>query len=289
MKIIYHLVDVFSKKPFSGNGLSIFSDANKLDKKMMQRLTQEMRQFESIFYHQKNDGNFRAYIFTMEEELDFAGHPLFGLSALIHSQTNNNSKANEIKVQLNKKVVHVKTIYNNGFYTATMNQGLPKFIHSLNESEELEFLVYLSLNQNDKYNSLNLEVVSTGLPYLIIPIRAASISKIKVTIPDLEKKLSEIGAKFFYVLDIENNKGRTFDNKGLVEDIATGSAAGPVGAYLIKNGFEKFNSLITIYQGEHLNRPSEIRVYVNGKEFSYGDILVEGDVVLMANGMVNLP
>ncbi|TAJ46411.1 MAG: PhzF family phenazine biosynthesis protein [Chitinophagaceae bacterium] len=46
----YYHVDVFSKKPFSGNGLTVFTEIEKTDKSFMQMLTQEMRQFESIFY-----------------------------------------------------------------------------------------------------------------------------------------------------------------------------------------------------------------------------------------------
>ncbi|WP_242155967.1 PhzF family phenazine biosynthesis protein [Aestuariivivens sediminis] len=286
MDIDYYLVDVFTKNPFSGNGLAIFPNAVNLDKKAMLLLTQEMRQFESIFYYQKSKCNFQAFIFTIEEELDFAGHPLLGLAALVHEMNYKNCKKSEINVELNNKTVDLITSKNNGYYTAIMNQGSPEFIYSLNESEEMAFLSFLSLEANDKYQETTLEVVSNGLPYLIVPVKASSFTKIKISISDLENKLSKVGAKFLYVLDIENNRGRTFDNKGKVEDIATGSAAGPVGAYLIKNGFEKFNSIIKIKQGEFLNRESEIRLYVKENNGTFGDILVEGDVVHVASGKI---
>ena len=80
----YYHVDVFSDKKFSGNGLTVFADAERLDKKFMQTLTQEMRQFESIFFYQTNSNVFRAFIFTMEEELDFAGHPVIGAATIMH-------------------------------------------------------------------------------------------------------------------------------------------------------------------------------------------------------------
>jgi len=288
MNLDYHLVDVFSKRPFSGNGLTIFPNTNILDKREMQTITQEMRQFESVFFYKKSSNVFRAFIFTIEEELDFAGHPLLGLAAIVHDTSFKTCKKNEINIELNSKSVKLKTINNGSFYSAIMNQGLPEFIYSLDDAEELEFLSFLNLDIKDKLQGVKLEVISTGLPYLIIPVKSIALSKAKVAIPDLKKQLSKVGAKFVYVIDIDHKCGRTWDNKGLVEDIATGSAAGPVGAYLVKNGFEKFNSQIKISQGEFLNRKSELRVFVNRKNSTFGDILVEGDVVLIANGIVNL-
>lgn len=286
MDIDYHFVDVFSNKPFSGNGLAVFPNADQLNKTFMQLLTQEMRQFESIFFYEKGADIFRAFIFTMEEELDFAGHPLLGLASMIHDLYAKESLRNEISIELNDKTVGVVTTKKDGFYSATMNQGIPKFLHSLNKSEELDFLSYLNLDINDIYQNANLEVITTGLPYLIVPVKSSSLSKVKVSISDLENKLLEIKAKFFYVLDVENKRGRTWDNAGLVEDIATGSSAGPVGAFLVKNGFEKVNAQIRLSQGEFLNRKSELRVFVNGNGSRVDDILVEGDVVKIGRGTI---
>ena len=74
------LVDVFAKEKLSGNGLTVFYDYDDLDDHKMLSLTQEMRQFESIFVS-VNESSIRARIFTVEEELDFAGHPIIGLAA----------------------------------------------------------------------------------------------------------------------------------------------------------------------------------------------------------------
>ncbi|MEJ0083096.1 MAG: PhzF family phenazine biosynthesis protein [Puia sp.] len=82
-------------------------------------------------------------------------------------------------------------------------------------------------------------------------------------IPDLEKKLEKINAKFFYVLDTEGLQGRTWDNFGFTEDIATGSAAGPVGAFLVKNKLADVDKKIVLKQGDFVGRPSEIKVLVS--------------------------
>jgi trans-2,3-dihydro-3-hydroxyanthranilate isomerase len=280
----YHHVDVFSNKKFSGNGLTIFPDAEKLDKSFMQTLAQEMRQFESIFFYQTSSNCFRAFIFTIEEELDFAGHPIIGAAAIIHDLYSLEKERNTWIFELNKKSVEVTTEKKDGFYSAKMNQGKPIIGKTLSKIEIQDFLNYLNLDKNDEFDNLPFQVISTGLPYLILPIKASALSKIKVTISDLENKLSAIGAKFFFVLDIENRQGRTWDNLGLVEDIATGSSAGPVGAYLVGNGIEKYGSEIILKQGDYLGRPSILKVLVTKDGEGIGDIFVEGDVCKIAIG-----
>src|SRR5215471_12939496 len=105
----YFHVDVFSDKPYSGNGLTVFIDAKDFDKKFMQTVTQEMRQFESIFLHRIGDTVFRAFIFTMEEELDFAGHPVIGAAAILHDLYSKEKNQSNWTIELNSKSVEIKT------------------------------------------------------------------------------------------------------------------------------------------------------------------------------------
>ena len=84
----YHHVDVFSSRPLSGNGVTVFRLREALPSAVMQELTREMRQFESIFVFQEaRSQTVRAWVFTMEEELDFAGHPVLGAAAALHEET----------------------------------------------------------------------------------------------------------------------------------------------------------------------------------------------------------
>lgn len=280
----YYHVDVFSDKKFSGNGLTVFPCENVLDKKFMHTLTREMRQFESIFFYQPTSKVFRAFIFTMEEELDFAGHPVIGAAAIIHDLYSPEKEQNTWTIGLNARSVEITTVQKEGFYSARMNQGKPEFGTILSDKEVENFLSYLNLALEDSYDNLPFQVVSTGLPYLILPIKASALAKVKVTIPDLENKLHIINAKFFYVLDIENRQGRTWDNFGLVEDIATGSAAGPVGAYFVNNRLEKIDKEIIIRQGDFLNRPATMKILVTSDKGQIGDVYVEGDVCKIATG-----
>jgi PhzF family phenazine biosynthesis protein len=125
-----------------------------------------------------------------------------------------------------------------------------------------------------------MEVVSTGLPYLIVPL-ASGLEKAKIRVKNFEILLAEVNAKFVYVFDVAKMEGRTWDNFGIVEDVATGSAAGPMGAYLLKRDMCKEDEKIEINQGGFVGRPSIIEVYTN--QYT-GEISVAGDVKIVAKG-----
>lgn len=275
------LVDVFTNKQFSGNGLTIFESEN-LSTKEMQTLTREMRQFESIFYANAGSGEstFRARIFTMEEELDFAGHPCIGLGAYIHSKRQIEDEI-DITLQLNKKDVSLHSQRNGHYYSVRMDQGKADFLKSLTEDEAQPFYNALGI-KNGCITAYPVEVVTTGLPYVILPVNGG-IDSVSFTIDDLSSSLSEHGAAFLYVIDINTFEGRTWDNKGLVEDAATGSAAGPVGAYLCKHALAAFDSEISISQGRFIERPSSLKVSIK-EDFT---VFVSGDVVMTADILFN--
>jgi len=274
------LVDVFAKQVLSGNGLTVFYDHDINDGNKMLALTQEMRQFESIFVA-VNEETIRARIFTVEEELDFAGHPIIGLAAHLHDESGD-EQAKQWKIALNKTVVTVNTQKTDHYFHASMAQGAPAFIHTLRENETKKILEALNLSAENLSPDYPLEVISTGLPYLIVPI-TSGIEKARISHPDFETLLATIQAKFVYVFDVINFEGRTWDNAGAVEDVATGSAAGPMAAYLTKHGLSSFNVPMTISQGRFAGRPSEIEATVEAENNVLVNIWVAGDVVKVAD------
>ena len=167
-----------------------------------------------------------------------------------------------------------------------MDQGRPVFGATLDVEMVSRILAALNLEESDLYPGLPLEVVSTGLPYLLAPL-ADGLERAAIVQPGFEALLASVGAKFVYVLHLPTREGRTWDNDGRVEDVATGSAAGPSGAYLVRHGLASPNMEITLHQGRFLGRPSEMRVRVEGAAGEDGEIAavyVTGDVRIVARG-----
>lgn len=283
-QINYRHVDVFSSTPFSGNGVTVFMNCEKFSAENMQKITQEMRQFESIFLSSTGDPRrFNARIFTMEEELEFAGHPILGAACVLHEMILGEEKQGDWIFELLHKKVPVTTWKTETAYLATMEQGKPEFLSPLEHRKHHKLLTALNLKEADIHPDLPLQVVSTGLPYLIVPVQC-NLGKVGIISTDFAQMLAEIKAKFAYILDISQLEGRSWDNDGRVEDIATGSAAGPVGAYLIKHSIRQPEAEIVIHQGTFVGRPSQIFVKVSGTPNNIRSIQVSGDVCMVAKG-----
>lgn len=283
----FALVDVFAREPFSGNGLSIFLLEHMLPGPVMLRMTQEMRQFETIFLCPAEKANqFRARIFTMEEELPFAGHPLIGAAAYLHSYMFAAQQTIQLEFELSERGVRVSSRRVENGYFAEMEQGPARFGAPLSSLNNEQFANALNLAPNDLADALPLQLVSTGLPYLIVPVKS-SIEQARIVAPDFEKLLASVGARFVYVLDVERREGRTWDNAGRVEDIATGSAAGPAGAYLMAHGQVFCGEALVLAQGRFLGRPSEMHVHVSAD--ADANIRVGGQVCLVGEGRLHVP
>jgi len=284
LNLSYRHVDVFSNELMSGNGLTVFETDRALAPALMQSITREMRQFESIFLTPTEDRRrVRARVFTMEEELDFAGHPLLGAAAVLHERRFSEEPSVVWTIELQKKTVPVTTTKQHVCYRAEMDQGIAHFGHVLTEAESRTFLRALNIQDHQLSPQFPLQQVSTGLPYLIVPI-TSGLENARIVQPGFELLLASVGAKFVYVFDLAQHEGRTWDNQGLVEDIATGSAAGPMGAYLVRYGASKANQEIVLSQGRFVGRSSLLFVTIKFQSDDALGVLVAGDVRPIASG-----
>lgn len=277
----YYHVDVFTNKALSGNGLTVIENDETLTPDQMQLIAQEFKQFETIFFNHRN--NYVARIFTIEEELEFAGHPILGLGAVIHTEDYRQKDEINCSIQLSKKTVVIESKREEDYYKVSMNQGKAEWGQSITKEWQEKYCKAMQIEEQMLDPHYPMEIVSTGLPYLLIPIRAG-LEKVKISCQNLEELLSRNGAKFVYVFDITKMEGRTWDNLGQVEDVATGSAAGPVGAYLYKWGYYTQKEQIILHQGRFVGRPSELFISMNEKE----EMIVSGNVKLIAKGEVKL-
>jgi PhzF family phenazine biosynthesis protein len=276
-------VDVFTDRPMAGNGVVVVTAEHPLTAEMMLRIAQEMRQFETIFlFDIVNDGA-DARIFTPEEELGFAGHPVLGAAAVLHAQSPTGRERRLWAIRVTGRRLAVTTVQAGGNIVAEMDQGPASLSTPLSHGEALGFAASLGVGPEQLRPDLPSQVVSTGLPYLLIPVSAAGLAASRVTAPDLPSRLAKIGAEFVYVLDPDRPEGRTWDNRGVTEDVATGSAAGPTAAYLISHGQRPGNEPFQVHQGRFVGRPSRIGV----RRTRNGSIHVGGMVTPFSSGVID--
>lgn len=279
----YFHVDVFSSEAMKGNGLTVVFADQKCDYDQLLNIAREFKQFETVFVFKRSaDGSFPVRIFTTDEELNFAGHPIVGLGAVLHSIYFSSMEAIEIKVDLQGRKLTISSKVKNGVYNVTMNQGTPQFLERVNKKHYNRIAKSVNLCENDIDMKFPIEVVSTGLPYLLVPL-TSGLDHAKIVMNRFEDFLSEFGAKFVYVYDTQSLECRTWDNFGMVEDVATGSAAGPLCAYLVEHKLVEKNKIIEIHQGRFVKRPSIIQTWVSTKSET-DEVFISGDVAFFASG-----
>lgn len=281
-QLSFRLVDVFATEPLSGNGLTVIITDQPLSAALMQRLTQELRQFETIFLSPAGErSRFRARVFTMEEELDFAGHPIVGAAAVLHETFAAGEKEAKWTIELNRQSVDAESCWHGDHVEVAMRQAPPQLLGVIDAASEADFVRAFGLSLVERDAALPMEVITTGLPYLIVPVTAVGLERARVVVTDLDERLASVGAAFAYVLDARNREGRTWDNLGKVEDIATGSAAGPVAGYLVRHALAEAGTEIILHQGRFAGRPSAMRTAVDDDG---SGLVLSGDVRMIARG-----
>lgn len=130
-------------------------------------------------------------------------------------------------------------------------------------------------------------MISTGLRYLVLPV-ASGLGSARIVAPDLEDRLAAIGADFAYLFDPATMEGRHWNNNGIVEDIATGSGAGPVGVFAVRHGIRKPDEVIGLRQGHFIGRPSRLDVTVHGTREDIARVKVAGPVAMVGRGTLEV-
>jgi PhzF family phenazine biosynthesis protein len=283
MTLAYRHVDVFSQVPFAGNSLPVFPEAQGLSKEQMLRVTQEMRHFEAIFLQPtEQPGTVRARIFDLFDELPFAGHPIIGAAAVLHERSGAAS-VQKWHFQLSSRTVEVTTESTTTGYSGWLDQGAPDFSGAV-EDRGLVAEAF-NLTQDDLVADLPMEVVSTGLRYLIVPVVPGALARARIS-RDITGLVRGAGAEFAVLFDESAVEVRHWNNDGILEDVATGSAAGTIGAYRLRHGLVRGGQTFLLHQGRFTGRPSILRVRPEGSAEHVDTVKVGGDVCFVGHGTV---
>ena len=286
MRIPFRLVDVFTERPLAGNQLCVVPDAGAVPEELMPQLAQEIGFSETTYVLESGGDRYRMRIFTPGSELPFAGHPTLGTAftlvseGIVTTPVTQSVPAGEIEVEVD---------LDRG--SARMKQMPPTFGKEIEDRELLAAANGLGLDQ--LHPDLPAQVVSTGLSHLIVPARnEAAVAAAERNPAALEKLLEAAGtdAVYLFASDADGEaKARMFDvTRGIGEDPATGSAAGPLGAYLAARGVAGMPGTVVIRQGEEIGRPSVLHAEVESDGDSW-KVFVGGGVRIVGDGAFDLP
>ena len=208
MSLGYLHVDVFSPTPYSGNSLAAFPAAGGLSGEQMLRVTQELRHFESVFL-EPTDSPFvvRARVYDLFEELPFAGHPIIGAAAVLH-RASGLVGAQTWWVEFSSTTVSVTTEGTEDGYFGLLDQGTPQFLGTVERREDVARA--FDLESTDLHPDLPLEVVSTGMRHLIVPVKPGALDRARIH-ADITGLMQAVGTQFAVLLDESSLEVRHFN------------------------------------------------------------------------------
>jgi trans-2,3-dihydro-3-hydroxyanthranilate isomerase len=283
-------LDVFSSTPLAGNPLAVFLDGRGLSDGEMQALAQEMNLSETTFILPRDPGTekatgVRVRIFTVQEELPFAGHPTLGTAFALRSSTG----ASEILLDLNVGKVPVRFEDRAGEPTfGEMTQVDPKF-GSTHDPAAVSHACGLPPDTID--SALPIQTVSTGVPFVIVPLRSLqAMRSLSLDQKRVAEYLDGSDGRFFYFVSRETVDpadrlhARMLFYNG--EDPATGSAGGCAAAWMVAHGVAQPEERVVIEQGIEMNRPSRIFVRAARKDNRVINVRVGGHAAEIMRGEV---
>jgi trans-2,3-dihydro-3-hydroxyanthranilate isomerase len=285
------IVDVFAQRKYTGNQLGVILNSDNLSTETMQEIAREINFSETTFITGKdiNNNGYNVRIFTPIKELPFAGHPTLGTAYIIQQKV---IKKAIDRVYLNYMVGQIPVTINyveESPDVLWMEQNSPEFAEDLS-AEIISEVLNLELTDID--GRFPISQVSTGLPFIIVPLmNLDGIKKAKLNLAKYYQLIEHTYAKVILMFCPQTYHGenqlnvRVFtEYLGIPEDPATGSANGCLTAYLVKNRYFNDPSIdIRVEQGYEIARPSLL--YLQGKELN-GDIKVKvgGKVIGIAEG-----
>jgi trans-2,3-dihydro-3-hydroxyanthranilate isomerase len=283
--------DVFSSRPLEGNSLAVFLDGRGLTDAEMQSLAKEMNLSETTFILPRDaaterEHGVRVRIFTVQEELPFAGHPTLGTAFALRGQ----SRANKVTLELNVGKVPVDFENGAGVAFGEMTQIDPTF-GIQHEREAVARATGLSVQDFD--GSLPIQTVSTGVAFTVTPLKSLAVMQnLQIDLKRAAEYLDKSAGKFFYFVTRETADREARLHARMLfyngEDPATGSAAGCTAAWMVANGVAKADERVLIEQGIEMKRPSRIFVRASRNDNRVVNVRVGGNSVEIMRGEVFL-
>ncbi len=285
-------VDVFTDCALTGNSLAVFLDGRSLGTGQMQALAREMNLSETTFIlpgeaAAEKDRGVRVRIFTVQEELPFAGHPTLGTAFVLRGETG----APEIRIDLNVGTVPVRFTQEPAQLPfGEMTQKNPEFgaIHNVDDIARLT-----NLSAADFDDSVPIQTVSTGMPFTIAALRSLkAVDRLRLDLDRSADYLARSGGKFLYFVCRQTVDPKARLHARMIfyngDDPATGSAAGCCAAWMVAHAVAASEEQVLIEQGLEMHRPSCIFVRATKQDNYVVNVRVGGNCVEVLRGEVRL-
>lgn len=286
----FYIVDVFAQSKYTGNPLAVVLNASSISGEQMQKIAQEMNYSETTFILSEglSSNGYDVRIFTPKEELPFAGHPTLGTAYVIQKMLVGQPVE---KLALNLKAGQIPVTWrrSDSEELLWMQQNPPIFMQSFSTDVLANIL---NISEGDIDTGFPIQEVSTGIPFIIVPLKTKSaLRQMKVNLDSYYKLISTTQAKAILAFCPETDSPenqlsvRMFaDALGIPEDPATGSANGCLAGYLVKHSyFGKDEIRVSVEQGAEMNRPSLLFLEASQEADSI-QVSVGGKVILVAKG-----
>jgi trans-2,3-dihydro-3-hydroxyanthranilate isomerase len=295
-------IDSFTNDAFGGNPAGVVTDADNLSETEMQKIAREMNCSETAFIMSPTNpmSDFKIRFFTPSEEVDLCGHATIAAFYALASEGKINlpNKANVLYQETKAGVLPITLIRsdNGELDSVVMGQTPPRLMSTCDNIETVANLIGLETSDLN-LNNLPLQIVSTGLPDMIVPVK--DLSTLKKASPDFSRLAEYQRQKGFisihaFTFETEDPSStvhvRDFaPSVNINEEAATGTANGALGAYLVGNKAIQITEekvFIRVEQGYVMNRPSKILVEILHYNGEVTEVAVGGSAIIIMEGIL---
>ncbi|MGA8711247.1 MAG: PhzF family phenazine biosynthesis protein [Thermoplasmata archaeon] len=291
-KLAFATVDVFTTRPLEGNSLAVFPDGRGLSDGEMLAIAREFNLSETTFVLRREESvervrGIRTRIFTTREEMPFAGHPTLGTAAVLRGL----GAGDEVSLELNVGTIPVRFSQREGRTFGEMTQVDPTF-GEVHDRERVAQAIGVPSSELDP--KLPIQTVSTGNPVVIVPFRRlAALQQWAPAWNRMQEYLATSDARFFYAVCRETVSPEANLHARMVfyggDDPATGSAAGPAAAWMVRNDLAPSGASIEIEQGLEIHRPSRMSARADLTSGQVNNVRVGGYFAPVLQGELALP
>ena len=286
----FFVANVFAQAAYTGNHVSVVCNCAGLSAERMQTIAWEIGPAAFLMSSEPEDGCYPLRVFTPAREIHYCGHPVLGAAHVIQTELVR-QPVPSLQIRMSSGPMSIGLVYEGRSLAAlSMAQDRAVFGGVLDRRAVVDCLRGIDPDDVDPEHPV--QEVSTGLPYVVVPLRSLeAIRRVSIDDAAFARLTADSDAKIMLLFAPETASAdndihmRVFTHYyGVPEDPGTGSAGGALGAYLVDRGCIGEGRLdIRVEQGYAINRPSLLQVQAERTADDIG-VTVSGSVITVGRG-----